>query len=142
MSRVRVPMISDTGSACLADALQWLVGMQPVPCPEEQWTEDRVIEEVVTTKSSVVALVMHAADYRNGVIHCGPQVATALMACALAEKDYVFLVPLTVESQIAQQDEVKLVFPGGITCPHPRGLFTSDIRIVCALVSRGMEVVP
>ena len=141
MSRVRVPMISDTGSACLADALQWLVGMQPVPCPEEQWTEDRVIEEVVTTKSSVVALVMHTDDYRNGVIHCGPQVTTALLTCARTRKDYVFLVPMTVESQLSK-DAVKLVFPGGITCPQPRGLFTSDIRIVCALVSRGMEVVP
>ena len=125
----------------MADALQWLVGMQPVPCSEEQWTEDRVIEEVVTTESNVVALVMHAEDYRDGAIHCGPQVTTALMVCAQIRKDYVFLVPLTVESQLSR-DEVKLVLGGEISCPQPRGLFTSDIRIVCALVARGMKVAP
>lgn len=144
---VRVPIVSDSGSAFLSGALQWLVGMAPGIHQEAIWTAEEVRKKIISTESSVVALVMSDEEIKDGEIVCGPQVTAAILACAEIKKDYCFLVPLSAESRLVVVDgDVMMVVDGDVMIsagrfkfPQPRGIITSDIRMLVALAARVVE---
>ena len=134
---VSVPFISDTGATHLAGAFQWLLGMAPVDYDEEKWSLSEVVKRITEATSNAVVLVMHNDDCQDGSLRCGPLVSQAIVTCAQLGRDYCFLVPITLESRLSADahDEVIVTLCNGVQVKQPRGIVTSDLRIVPAMLS-------